>query len=410
MSENAGGRDLSGLRIDRSNKPPAGPKSGSAWMYIVGALLVFGLLSFLFYWLPSMGGSEPVVTVYRVGYASNSASSALLTASGYVVAQRQAAVSSKATGRLVYLGVEEGDRVKQGDILARVESGDVEADLAGARANLEVARGALATTDARLKEASLKYDRVTDLLARKLVSQSEFDGVEAAMNVATAERASAEAGIAFAQAAVRAAQVAVENTRIRAPFDGTVLTKEADVGEMVAPFGSAQSARGAVVTMADMASLEVEADVSESNIQRVIKGRPVQIVLDAYPGTRYSGRVKKIVPTADRARATVLTKVEFLEMDAKVLPEMSANVTFLEAEAGSEGAVPELAVPADALMESEAGTVIFTVVDEMARRNLVDLGTLRGNLRVVVKGLREGDRVILNPPEDLEDGDIVQLK
>jgi RND family efflux transporter MFP subunit len=379
-------------------------------MYVAGGLLVFGLLSFLFYWLPSMGGSTPVVSVYRVGYTSNSNSSALLTASGYVVAQRQAAVSSKATGRLVFLGVEEGDRVKEGEILARVESEDVEAELSIARANLDVARGALATTGARLKEARLKYDRVSDLLSRKLVSQSEFDGVEAAMNVAAAQHDQADAGIAAAQAAVRAAEVAVENTRIRAPFDGTVLTKEADIGEMVAPFGSAQSARGAVVTLADMSSLEVEADVSESNIQRVTVGYPVQIVLDAFPGTRYRGRVKKIVPTADRARATVLTKVKFLDIDLKVLPEMSANVTFLDSDSGEADSTPELAVPAGALVETAAGTVIFTVVDELARRNQVELGDFRGTLRVVRTGLREGDRVILNPPADLANGDAVEIK
>jgi len=203
--------------------------------------------------------------------------------------------------------------------------------------------------------------------------------------------------------------VAVENTRIRAPFDGTVLTKEADVGEMVAPFGSSQSARGAVVTLADMKSLEVEADVSESNIQRVRLGNATQIVLDAYPGVRYPGRVKKIVPTADRAKATVLTKVEFIERDEKVLPEMSAKVTFLEAEQAEATATADLVIPAAAVLERDNETIVFTVTDNLARRRVVQLGELKGGLRVVVSGLSEGDQVIASPPPDLRDGQKVRL-
>jgi RND family efflux transporter MFP subunit len=290
-----------------------------------------------------------------------------------------------------------------------VESEDVEAELARTQAQERVAAGALGTAEARLKEARLQFDRVADLLTRKLVAQAEYDAAEAGLSVAEAEAVQAGAGVEAARAAVRAAMVAVENTRIRAPFPGTVLTKEADVGEMVAPFGSSQSARGAVVTMADMQSLEVEADVSESNIQRVQQGNAAQIVLDAYPGTRYQGRVKKIVPTADRSKATVLTKVEFIDRDEKVLPEMSAKVTFLEAgDAGQSGAA-ELVIPAAAVIESAGETCVFTVSDNLARRRVVQLGELKGGLRVVVSGLAEGDRVIANPTPDLHDGQKVRI-
>lgn len=400
--------DLSALRIDRSGSANPAPKSRRGFLLWIGALAVLGGLGYGLYLLPGLGPSKTVVELYTVGYQSSSAGSALLTASGYVVAQRQAAVSSKATGRLVFLGVEEGDRVKAGDLLGRVESDDVEAELARARAQQDVASGSLGTAEARLKEARLQFDRVSDLLSRKLVSQSEYDAAEAGLKVAEAEVVQAQAGIEAARAAVRAAQVAVENTRIRAPFDGTVLTKEADVGEMVAPFGSAQSARGAVVTLADMQSLEVEADVSESNIQRVSVGHPAQIVLDAYPGQRYKGKVKKIVPTADRAKATVLTKVEFLDKDEKVLPEMSAKVTFLEAESSSEPAAAELVVPAGAVLESGGESFVFTVTDEQARRRVVETGDLRGGERVILSGLHEGDRVITNPSPELRDGQKVK--
>jgi HlyD family secretion protein len=243
-----------------------------------------------------------------------------------------------------------------------------------------------------------------------LTSRAEFDAAEAARDVAEAEYVQAGAGIEAARAAVRAAEVAVENTRIRAPFDGTVLTKQADVGEMVAPFGSAQSARGAVVTLADMESLEVEADVSESNIQRVAVGHPTQIVLDAYPGHRYPGRVKKIVPTADRAKATVLTKVEFTEIDERVLPEMSAKVTFLEADAATGVADAELAVPSDAVRRTAEGAFVFTVSDDLVRQRAVQLGPARGNMLVVTEGLREGDRVVTRSSRDLKDGDRVRME
>jgi RND family efflux transporter MFP subunit len=371
--------------------------------------VVLGALGTLLYLLPGWGTNEPTVELYTVTYRSGRALSALLTASGYVVAQRQAAVSSKATGRLVHLGVEEGDRVTAGQLLGRVESADVEAELARAEAQAEVASGALATALARLKEARLQFDRVSDLRSRELVSQSEFDTYDAALAVAQAEVAQAKAGREAAQAAVRAARVAVENTQIRAPFAGTVLTKEADVGEMVAPFGSAQSARGAVVTLADMESLEVEADVSEANIQRVSVGHAAQIVLDAYPGQNYRGRVKKIVPTADRAKATVLTKVEFLDRDQRVLPEMSAKVTFLEAESLGEGTPAELAVPAEAVQSSGAEEFVYTVSDHLARRRVVVAGDASGGMRVVRRGLREGDRVVVHSTSPLSDGQTVRI-
>ena len=398
--------DLGALRIDRSSARP--PRKRPVWLW-VGAVVVLVGLGSLLYLIPNLGSKTPEVQLYTVGYQSSGAGSALLTASGYVVAQRQAAVSSKATGRLVFLGVEEGDRVTEGQILGRVESEDVEAELAHASAQEDVARGALGTSEARLKEARLHFDRVADLLSRKLAAQAEYDAAEAGLKVAEAESVQATAGVEAAKAAVRAAGVAVENTRIRAPFDGTVLTKEADVGEMITPFGSAQSARGAAVTLADMGSLEVEADVSESNIQRVRVGNGTQIVLDAYPAVRYKGRVKKIVPTADRAKATVLTKVEFLERDEKVLPEMSAKVTFLEAEDADPAAAPVLVLPAGAVLEDGNETIVFTVTDNLARRRVVQLGETKGGLRVVLSGLEEGDQVISRPTPDLSDGQKVRV-
>jgi RND family efflux transporter MFP subunit len=401
--------DLTGLRIDRNRKESGGGRSKRllwAGILLVSAAVIAGLFlaTSLF-----VGAAVPVRTA-TASMTSPSAGSALLTASGYVVAQRQAAVSSKATGRLVFLGVEEGDRVKKGDLIGRVESEDVEAALAQARANLEVARGAKATAEARLKEARLTFERTKGLLERKLASQAEYDNAEAAWGVAEANAESAEAAINAARAGERATEVAVENTRIRAPFDGTVLTKTADVGEMVAPFASSQSSRGAVVTMADMSSLEAEADVSESNIQRIRVGAPAEIVLDAYPDYRYTGRVKKIVPTADRAKATVLTKVEFTNIDVRVLPEMSAKVNFLDADAAAETGQPELTVPRAAVVTAENESYVYKVSDGKATKTTVQLGVERGGLQVITSGLAKGDVVVVNPPDELEDGSEVKAE
>src|SRR5436309_6232667 len=217
----------------------------------------------------------------------------------------------------MFLGVEEGDRVKKGQVIARVEDSDVAATLQRARENLRVA-------EADLKDAKQSLERERILLNEGVVAQAEFDAAEARYNRVVAS-------IDAAKFAVKEAEVAVENTRIVAPFDGTVLKKNADVGEIVAPLAGAVSSRAAVVTIANMSSLEVEADVSEANITRVFSNQPCEIALDAYPEHHYPAYVEKIVPTADRAKATVMVKIRFKSYDRRVLPEMSAKITFLPA-------------------------------------------------------------------------------
>ncbi|MGH7456608.1 MAG: efflux RND transporter periplasmic adaptor subunit, partial [bacterium] len=212
-------------------------------------------------------------------------------------------------------------------------------------------------------------------------------------------------------AAVRAGEVALEYTNIRAPFDGTVLTKNADVGEVVAPFGSASSARAAVVSIADMSSLEVEADVSESNIQRIKPGQPCEIVLDAYQETRYPGVVGKIVPTADRAKATVLTKIKFVQIDERVLPEMSAKVTFLS-KASAENTMnsaKKIAVSPAAIVTRGDQKIAFVVRDGIVTETPVEIGGTLGSMLEVRSGLVEGNQVVLNPSENMATGTKVKL-
>ncbi len=390
--------DLSALRINRGKEehPPDGKKP--PWKPIV-SLLVVVVIAATYFVLKDRFTSIPEVELTTVSLTYPSQENAVLTASGYVVAQQKASVASKGTGRLVFLGVEEGDRVSKGEIIARLEDSDVLAALAKARADLEFAL-------ADSVEASQAFAREEAMYARNLTSTAEFDLASARINKVVAS-------IKGARASLSAAYVSLENTRIRAPFDGTVLTKDADVGEVVAPFASSANSRGAVVTMADMSSLEVEADVSESNITRVKAGQPCEIALDAYPEIRYQGFVHKIVPTADRAKATVLTKVRFKQKDDRVLPEMSAKVLFLEKESSIEeqrNIRPLLTVPTSSVVLRDDQSVAFTLRDEKVELVSVKTGAVVGTRVEILEGLTAGEKIILRPPPNLATGDQVRMK
>lgn len=363
--------------------------------------IAFGIIVVLgagYMFLRSILAPTPEVEVATASLTFPSQANAVLTASGYVVAQRKAAVASKGTGRLVYLGVVEGDHVKMGQIIGRLEDQDVTAALMKARADLQLAQ---ADSD----DAARSLERAEALFKSSLISKADLDAAVARYKRVTASILSAEA-------AVTAAAVAVENTRIRAPFDGTVLTKDADVGEVVAPFGAASNSRGAVVTMADMNSLEVEADVSESNITRVKIGQPTDIVLDAYPDVRYQGYVSKIVPTADRAKATVLTKVRFKSRDERVLPEMSAKVSFLSKETDSAAAQqrPVLTVPFTAVVSRGGRDVVLLVQNDIVTEVPVRTGARLGDRLEIKEGLAERDRVVLRPTQELSSGMKIKVK
>ncbi len=404
--------DLSALRIERkpvSATPSEPPRSGRrATLVILGVVAALVLAAYATLRFSKRLAPALHVKTVQVMVRAPSSTEAVLTASGYVVAQRKAAVASKATGRLVYLGVEEGDHVTEGQVIARVESSDVEAELAHANAVVAAGRASQAEAEAKRVEAGLAFERAKSLHAQQLLSSADLDQAVAARQVAEANVNAARAQVGAAEAAVRAAEVAVESTRIRAPFDGTVLTKSADLGEMVAPMASAPGSRGAVVSIADMASIEVEADVSEAYIQRVRPDTPVEIALDAYPETKYPGRVKKIVPTADRAKATVMTKVVFDAPDARVLPEMSAKVTFL-ARSAEPAAAPELVVPRGAIVSRDGSAFVWKLEGKQVRQRSVTLGPLRGTQQVIASGLANGDVVVVDAPQDLADGATVEL-
>ncbi len=382
--------DLSALRIQRSQQTDGPPRKTGTYI-IIGALVL--VIAGAGYYL-SQKIFAPAIEVHLVSVAwvSPSQSNALLTASGYVVAQRKAAVASKGTGRLVYLGFVEGDRVKKGQIIARLEDSDVRAALQQARANLRM-------NEADLYNAQQTLARQKALLEKGLTTQADYDA-------ANAQLLQVEAAIEVAKAGVDAAQVAVENTLIRAPFDGTVLTKNADIGEMVVPMAASVGSKSAVVTIADMSSLQVEADVSESNIEHVIINQPCEITLDAYPDIRYEGYVAKIVPTADRAKATVLVKVAFKAYDDRVLPEMGAKVLFL-AKPTAKSALQEkpfMAIPASAIRERNGKKMAFRVNDNTASGVPVTTGRQSGGVVEIVQGLSLGEKVIDPLSDEIDDG------
>jgi RND family efflux transporter MFP subunit len=395
--------DLAKLVIDRSAAPLRRRRRG--WLWWALAALAAAAAGAWFALAPRALAVQttPVVTTYP------SQQFAVLNATGYVVAQRKAAIASKASGRLEWLGVAEGSRVTAGEVIARLDNRDVVALADSAEANVRAARAALAQAEAEERDAAQQLRRSLDLAAKGFVSAASVDAARARHDRATAGIGSARAGIGAAEAASRNARVAVDFTLIRAPFDGVILSKSANVGDIITPFSSAADSKGAVVTMADMTTLEVEADVSESSLSRVKVGQPAEIVLDALPGTRFRGRISRMVPTVDRAKATVMTKVQFDALDSRILPEMSAKVAFLSQEITPEQQKPLLAVAADALAQRDGRDVIFVVRGERAVAVPVAPGARLGDLLAIAGAAQSGERAVLRPAAALADGARVKL-
>ena len=399
--------DLSSLAIDRGAKSFA-PKRGRRWLnkWTIGAALVLAVAGLGAY----RASTAPIaVETANVTTAYPTQSFTLLNATGRVVAWRKAAVSTKATGLLDWLGVQEGTRVKEGQVIARLANQDVAAARDSAAANAVAARANLQQGEAELRDAQSNYERSRDLFARKFISESTLDTARARLDKATAAVASLRAAIGVADANARQAAVAFDQTLIRAPFDGIVLTKNADVGDIITPFSSATDSKGAVVNMADMGTLEVEADVSESSIAKIHPGMPTEIQLDAYPELRLLGKVSRIVPTVDRSKATLLVKVSFEEKDPRVLPDMSTKVAFLERAPTPAERKPVVAVRPEAIVQRAGRSVVF-VVGEHDTVKQVDVGTpVKVGDLMAVGGVKAGDKAVVSPPAKLRGGATVAL-
>jgi RND family efflux transporter MFP subunit len=396
--------DLSTLKINRT---PQTQSSNTKWIIIAIILCcVIGGGYFL------MNTTSVEVETMQVFTSQSSSSETILTGQGYVVAQRKAAISSKATGRLDALYVIEGDKVKQGDIIGRIESADVQAALDQQKAQLEVQKAALENATAELEDAEISLKRQQELRKENVGTQADLDAAINRVKKAKAQIQSAKASIATQESAIRASLVQVENTIIRAPFDGTILNKNANVGEVITALGGAAGSRGAVVTLADMTSLQVEADVSESAIQKIQENQPVEISVSAISDKKYKGIVNKIIPTADRAKGTVQVKIRFDDIDERVLPEMGAKVNFLKINTvvNEIESKPKLLIPQTAIQTKNGKKTVFVVKDNAAQETAVSTGTILGEYVEITNGLMNGDVIILAPSDNIQQGSKVQIK
>ncbi|HEX3063242.1 MAG TPA: efflux RND transporter periplasmic adaptor subunit [Usitatibacter sp.] len=400
--------DLSKLSIDRGSKSFA-PRRKRRWInkWTIGlavlAAIVAGLL-LLSARAPASVELASVTTTYPTAAIS------VLNATGRVSAWRKAAVSTKATGRLEWLGVQEGSRVKQGDVIARLENQDVAAARDSAKASANAARANLEQGEAELNDANSNYVRSKELFEKKFLGEAALVTALARDEKAKAAVSSLKAAIGVADANARQAEVALDQTLIRAPFDGIVLTKNANVGDIITPFSSATDSKGAVVNMADMDTLEVEADVSEASISKIRAGMPAEIQLDAYPDLRMLGQVSRIVPTVDRTKATLLVKVTFVEKDPRVLPDMSAKVAFLSRAPTPDERKPVAAVRPEAVVKRDGKNVVFAVDEKSNTVKAVPVGDAPklGDL-VQVSGVAAGDKVVLNPSARLASGAAIAI-
>jgi RND family efflux transporter MFP subunit len=398
--------DLSKLKIDRSAKVLP-QKRRKKWLYWGGALIILVMGAVFLYFQGTLQPSQSVqvVTISRI-YPSQAFT--LLNASGYVVAQRKAAVASKMTGRLVSLFVEEGSRVKAGQIIARLENEDTTASRDQALAQRKVAEANLEEARAEMSVAALTYDRNKRLLERQIISKSEYDNADARYKRAQAAVDASKASVQAGAAALKGATVALDYSLIRAPFDAVVLTKNADIGDIVTPLGAATNAKAAVVTIADMGSLQVEADVSESNLGLIKAGQPCEIQLDALPDSRFPGVIHMIMPTADRSKASVMVKVRFLGLDHRILPEMSAKVAFLSRPVAAGEQKARTAVHRLALVSRGEQKVLYLVQNDRAQETIVRTGESFGDMVEILSGAEAGDKAVLKPNR-LRDGGKIKI-
>ncbi len=392
--------ELASLRIDR-DAPQRGTKR---WTWVV--LLLLALAGGAAYALTRTAGIE-VATVQATLVTNQgpaAAGSTVLAASGYVVARRKAVVSAKIQGRLADLRVEEGDRVREGQLIARLESSDYAAQVARARASVERAAAEVAESERLLRTAR-------DLADQQIMSRDTLEATESRLRISQAGLSQARADQSFAQAQL-------ENTRILAPFTGTVVKKMAEVGESVAPIPpgvNLSTSSGAVVALADLDTLEVEADVSESNVGKLAPEQPAQVTVEAFPDKRFRAVLRQVIPTADRTKATVQVKVTILDKDAALRPEMSARVEFLEAAAPAAAGVvvatrPVVRVPAEAVVTREGKSAVFEVLEGRVKQRALSVGPERQGLVEVKEGLVGTETLVARPPESLRDGDAVRTK
>ena len=397
---------LDGLRIER--RDDAG---GRPWRWLAPLVLLLAAAGGGWWWWTGPAQIAAVRTAVARETTVAPADAAVLNASGYVTARRRATVSSKVTGKLVAVTVEEGMAVRRGQVLARLDDSTVRSQLALAEARLGASRRAIAEQEVRLNEAQLNLARTRRLVEEGVVGAADLDTDTAEVDSLAARIALSREQVVVAEREIDVFRTQLDDMVIRAPFDGVAISKDAEEGEMISPVSAGGGfTRTGVSTLVDMDSLEIEVDVNESYINRVSDGQRIVAHLDAYPDWDIPGAVITTVPAADRQRATVLVRIAFDELDPRILPDMGVNVAFLEDEPPEpRTGATRLLVPAGAARSREDRDVVYVVRGDLVERRAVRLGANVGNQVEVVSGLTAGERVVVEGPEDLANGDRVTV-
>jgi RND family efflux transporter MFP subunit len=410
--------ELASLKIDHHAR--AGGNRRSGWIALLAILLVLLVAGGGWVWSQRVQAAPVKTATVTAATGGGAAPGAVLNASGYVVARRRATVSSKVTGKVLEVFVEEGKAVKKGQILARLDDSQMRAGLEVARAQLAASRSAAAEDEARLREAERQYARLNQLIQEKVVGRAEVDTAQAAVESLQARIALARQQVEVAERQVTARETDLADTVVRAPFDGVAVSKDAQPGEMISPVSAGGGfTRTGICTLVDMSSLEIEVDVSESYINRVKPNQPVEAVLDAYPEWRIPGHVITTVPTADRQKATVRVRIGFdpaagsseaksadAPLDPRILPDMGVKVSFLSERQppSDEPAKPRILIPKSAVQSEGGRSVVFLVRDDRVERRAVTVGAPEGDQVEVVSGLTSGDRIVVDGFDGLADG------
>ncbi|MEZ5460802.1 efflux RND transporter periplasmic adaptor subunit [Dokdonella sp.] len=404
------GELLNQLRIDRNKVEPPSRTPWIVALVLVAALIAGGA----WWWSTAAGKSFEVSSVIAIApSASGGGNTAVLQATGYVTARRQATVSAQITGTLSEVLIEEGEHVDEGQVLARLDDTAQQASLAQAKAQVAQARALVGQYEAQLEQARRDLVRVQDLVGRKLVSAQAVETAQTQVDSYVAQLNSQRRAVDLAEAQLRSVQVQLDYTVVRAPFSGVVIAKAAQVGEIISPLSAGGGfTRTGVGTIVDMDSLEIEVDVNESYINRVSPGAPAEAVLDAYQDWTIPARVIAIIPTADRGKATVKVRVGLEQKDPRVLPDMGARVSFMDEPSDSTApaqAPRGVLLPPSAIVQRDGRSVVFRIEDGKVRQQAVVPGQNMGELRLV-EGLANGVAVVREPDAEMQDGSSIQLK
>lgn len=401
--------DLASLRIDDAQRGRG--NAGKRLILLIGGLILFAGLGT---GVVALRGRSPEVEVAVAQQPRVGGREALLNASGYVTPRRRATIAAKITGLVTGVYFDEGSHVREGQLLARLDDSDVRKALESAKRDRDSTNAAVHDYEVQLRNAQITLRRTEQLQQAGIDTQEQLDSARTAVDSLQAKIDLVKTQVIGSEARIQEAQQAVDNCTIVAPFDGIVVSKDAQIGEMVSPVSAGGGfTRTGIATIVDMNSNEIEVDVNEAYIARVSPGQAVTAVLDAYPDWQIPSRVRTVIPSADRQKATVKVRISFLKLDPRILPDMGVKVTFLGEEKhtahGADPAVGAL-VPQSAVREDGAQKIVFLVNGDRAERRAITAGNMNGGEAEIIGGLAPGDTVIVNAPPGLRDGQSVRIK